>query len=101
MRTYCFGFALNVLRYGMRVRRVGWNGKGMWIKLAEGVPFVMAEPLAAGAWGPGTPVSPEPGAFAHILRFPEILVMYTAQGAIVPWTPSQTDILAEDWEDAQ
>jgi hypothetical protein len=36
---------------------------------------------------------------AHISVHPYI-VMYTAQRDIVPWTASQTDILAEDWDPA-
>ena len=37
-----FGQALGAMESGYKVRRVGWNGKGMWISKspgAENVPF--------------------------------------------------------------
>ena len=67
-----FGEALELLWDGYRVRRTGWNGKGMWLGLLQ--------PSATSKMG-----------------LPYIY-MSTATGDLVPWLASQTDLLAEDWE---
>lgn len=67
-----FGNALTMLREGFKVQRAGWNGKNMWIALQ-------------------TPTETSKMTLPYIY-------MYTAQGDLVPWLASQTDILAEDWE---
>lgn len=66
------GWAVDCLRSGERVRRAGWNGKGMWLALQ--VPD------------------------AHSKMTLPYIFMSTAQGDLVPWLASQTDILADDWE---
>ena len=67
-----FGWALDQLRAGRRVCRSGWNGKGMWLELQ---------------------VSDE-----HSKMTLPYIFMCTAQGHLVPWVASQTDVLATDWE---
>jgi hypothetical protein len=68
-----FGDALLLLRGRRRVAREGWNGKGMWIALQ--VPDEHSK-----------------------MRRP-YLYMSDAQGLLVPWLASQTDLLAEDWSE--
>lgn len=82
-----FGKALEAMKQGYKVRRSGWNGKGMFIFLVPGSQITVAEgkPLAA-AFPAGTEINYLP----HI-------DMKTAQGDVVPWLASQTDILAVDW----
>lgn len=67
-----FGYALNCLKVGKKVTRPGWNGKGMWLALQ----------------------TPDAGSKMTL----PYIYMSTAQGALVPWLASQTDILATDWE---
>ena len=67
-----FGTAIFCLKRGDRVARAGWNGKGMWLALQ--VPDEHSK-----------------------MRRPYIY-MSDAQGLLVPWLASQTDMLAEDWE---
>lgn len=67
-----FGIALSVLRDGGRVTREGWNGKGMWLHLQ--VPDEHSK-----------------------MRRPYIY-MSPADGDLVPWVASQSDLLAEDWQ---
>ncbi len=67
-----FGWALARLREGHRVWRRNWNGKDMWLALEE----------------------PDD---RDRMDLPYIY-MNTAQGQLVPWLASQTDLLAEDWE---
>lgn len=66
-----FSAALHFLKDGERVARAGWNGKGMWIELQK------------------------PDANSK-MTLPYIF-MSTAQGDLVPWLASQTDLLASDW----
>lgn len=66
-----FGHAVVALKTGKRVARAGWNGKGMWLALQ--VPDANSK-----------------------MRLP-YLYMSTAQGDLVPWLASQTDVLADDW----
>ncbi len=82
-----FGYALDVLRQGCRVARAGWNGKGMFLFLVPGSRITVSagRPLAA-----HLEVGTEVDYLPHI-------DMKTAQGGVVPWLASQTDLLAEDW----
>jgi hypothetical protein len=66
-----FSRALVEVKLGNRISRAGWNGKGMW--LARQVPDANSK-----------------------MTLPYIY-MSTAQGDLVPWLASQTDILADDW----
>jgi hypothetical protein len=89
-KTMDFGQALNLLKAGKAVARVGWNGKGMFLLLIPGSTFQVAEgrPMAK-----HFPVGQEVQYHAHI-------DMKTAHGTVVPWLASQTDMLAEDWTEA-
>lgn len=53
---------------GKSITRLGWSGKHFVRVLLEVKPFTQA-----------------------------VLAMYTQDGQIVPWLPSQTDMLSEDW----
>lgn len=82
-----FGHALKALKEGHRVARAGWNSKGMFVFLVAGSVFkVNREPLMS-ILGEGTEVQYQ----GHI-------DMRTADGTIVPWLASQTDLLADDWQ---
>jgi hypothetical protein len=81
-----FGDAIEALKDGKRVSREGWNGKNMFLFLVNGSNFVVnREPLLS-IMGEGTEVTYRP----HI-------DMKDAEGKIVPWLASQTDMLADDW----
>lgn len=81
-----FGAALQFLKRGMRVARQGWNGKGMFLFLVPGSTFKVSRPPLLGIYPEGTEV-----------RYHAHIDMKTAQGDVVPWLASQTDVLAEDW----
>lgn len=78
-----FETALTCAKSGGKIARAGWNGKGMWVRhvdLYTDKEFrVREEPGSEGTWLP-------------------FLVMKTADGKIVPWLASQTDLLTHDWE---
>lgn len=78
-----FGLALEAMKQGAKVARIGWNGKGMWLML---VPAELADAVAF--------------QYAALDGLPWI-GMKTADDKFVPWLCSQTDALAEDWEIVQ
>ena len=82
-----FGQALEALKSGEKVARTGWNGKGMFLFLVPGSVFTVNRPPLLGIYPEGTEITYCP----HV-------DMRTADGSIVPWLASQTDILADDWE---
>jgi len=76
------------LKAGKRFARAGWNGKGMFVFLVNGSTFkVNREPLLS-ILGEGTEV-----------QYHGHVDMKTADGKSVPWLCSQTDLLAEDWNE--
>lgn len=79
-----FGDALVRLKAGHRVARTGWNGRGMWLGLVRGGEMPQWT-FTNGLWD----------------NFPlgSFVAMKTADGTLVPWLASQTDVLAEDWVD--
>ena len=80
-----FGDALVVLKQGKRVARKGWNGKGL---------FLYHVPAAA--YPPSTEVA-KAAFHGENVPYGAYIAMKTAQGNVVPWLASQTDMLAEDW----
>lgn len=81
-----FSAALAAVKLGDKISRQGWNGKGMFVFLVPGSTFVVNRPPLLGIYPDGTSVNYH----AH-------LDMRTADGQIVPWLASQTDLLADDW----
>jgi hypothetical protein len=79
-----FGEALAHLKNGYCVARDGWNGKGMWLALIKGATVQQAIADCYGNNGETFPVL-------------DAVYMKTADGSLVPWLCSQTDMLAEDW----
>lgn len=75
-----FGKAIEALKEGKKVARVGWNGKAMYLFLCF-------------------PASIEPKAEnVEIYSARQSIAIRTADSSIVVgWNASQEDILAEDW----
>jgi len=81
-----FGQALHRLKTGSKIAREGWNGKGMFLFLVPGSTFEVNRAPLLGIYPTGTVINYQP----HV-------DMMTAQGTVVPWLCSQSDMLAEDW----
>lgn len=81
-----FGHAVELLKTGVKVSRQGWNGKGMFLFLVDGSTFKVNRPPLLGIYKEGTEIKYCP----HI-------DMKTADGSIVPWLASQSDVLSNDW----
>jgi Protein of unknown function (DUF2829) len=65
------GQAIEEMRAGQRVTRLGWNGKGQFLELQE------------------------PDEHSK-MSLPYVFIT-TVKGERVPWICSQTDLLAHDW----
>jgi len=87
--TFGIGQAVEEMKNGRQVARIGWNGKGMWLAYQPGYPNgipINANTARATGQPEGT-----------VMRFLPYVMMRTADGAFVPWLCSQTDLLATDW----
>lgn len=84
------GWAREQLDRGQRVRRAGWNGKGMYLRLVKASEYVVEI------------ASPNNNDAVESLlpNFPWVGIR-TADGKFGPWFCSQTDLLADDWELAE
>lgn len=81
-----FGDAVRELKAGKKVARNGWNGKGMFLFLVPGSVFKVNR-------APLNTIYPE----GVEIRYCPHVDMRTADGSIVPWLASQSDVLSEDW----
>ena len=81
-----FGLAVEAVKKGKKIARAGWNGKGMFLFLVPGSTFKVNRAPLLGIYPEGTEINYH----SHI-------DMKTADGTIVPWLASQTDVLADDW----
>ena len=104
--TGSFGQALESLKVGYLVTRLGWNGKGMFIFIrpADSLPI---EFVAKGIKSLPTGVRQyyaqdleykSENQREDTVKFTAYLCMKAADGTIVNgWLASQTDMLSEDW----
>jgi len=77
MHEYNFAWAFSLAKNGTRVRRIGWNGSGMWMEVKEPGPGSdMTHPYL---------VMNIPGCTEGVRK--------------IPWQPAQVDIFATDWEE--
>ena len=81
-----FGQAVEALKAGSKVAREGWNGKDMFLFLVEGSTFTVNRKPLLGIYPEGT-----------VIKYNPHIDMKTADGSIVPWLASQSDVLSEDW----
>ena len=88
-----FQTALTALKAGEKVARAGWQGTRMWIALGSGTVALEAEKF----WNRHSRAFAEAnGGTATVSPY---IIMKTAQETIqMGWTPSQADLLADDWE---
>jgi len=75
-----FGNAIESLKLGQKLSREGWNGKGIFIELqTPDVNSKMSSP------------------YIYIDTTGLLTDNNKAPRCIVPWLPSQTDLMADDW----
>ena len=80
-----FGEAIQSLKAGKRVARVGWNGKDMYLIMFTGTEI-------ANKFGYGF------GELQGEFSFTNVIGIKSAQNTMVlGWHPSTPDMLSEDW----
>jgi len=99
-RGYGIGWAVERMREGYRVRRQGWNGKGMWIVI---MPALSLPPYSSQS--EGAKVNDRTAKFIGedtALECLPYIAVFTEDKKWVPgWLASQEDLLSEDWEVAE
>ena len=80
-----FGLAIEAAKKGKKIARRGWNGKGMFLYHVPAATYPPATDVAKKAFG------------GEDVPYGAYIAMKTAQGNVVPWLASQTDMLADDW----
>lgn len=88
------------MRYGVAIDQVvwdkrrawrkGWNGKGQYLVERAGYPQgVSIDPKTAKEMGK------QPG---EVVAFGPYVTIVAVDGSVHPWTASQADVHADDWE---
>lgn len=80
------GKALEALDDGKAVQRQGWNGAGLFVYRVPAASYPAQTGVAKAYFGEDA-----------LVPYQAYLAMKTADGTVVPWTASQTDLQAEDW----
>ncbi len=78
--TFNFGEAIKYLKRGFKVKRLGWNGKGIYIEMQR--PDEHSKMTLP---------------YIYIVTNGLVTDNPDAPKGVVPWLASQTDMLAEDW----
>ena len=84
-----FSTALDELKTGARITRHRWNAPGQFVVFQKGYPDGVAI-NANTAEATGIPEG-------TVCAFRPYLLLRTADGSFVPWEPTVSDVLAEDW----
>ena len=77
-----FGHAVELLKTGFKLARKGWNGRGMYISYVDPKEWNSSE--LERPWDEDLKPRPWIG-------------VKTVDNEYMPWVPSQSDVLAEDW----
>lgn len=88
-----FGEALELLKQGKKVARIGWNGKGMFVVFQKGYPDgIPCNKQTANAWGLKE---------GDLFKCEPYLQIKMVNGSHSMWVPSINDCLAEDWMEVE
>lgn len=95
-----FGVAIEALKFGLAIRRKGWNGKGLWV--IKQVPAHIESDIVP-------KMQSLPQSAKDLILKGKGFINYTSQcliyneniGRADSWIPSISDVFAEDWEIVQ
>lgn len=97
MERMSFGMAIEALKFGLAIRRKGWNGKGLFV--VKQIPAHITEEII-----PKMQSLPQ-SAKDIIMSRENKVIDYTSQMLIInpdgradSWVPSVSDVFAKDWE---
>lgn len=83
MKTRSFGEAIELVKHGTRMSRMGWNGKKQYIEIAKNISYVNTK---------GEIVNVEHDAIGN-----QAIAFVGTSGVQLGWLASQADMLAADW----
>lgn len=83
MEQFSFSVAIDYLKQGHRVKRIGWNGQNQFIELATNISFKRPN---------GEMVNVN-----HVDMGNKAIAFHGTNGIQLGWLASQSDILSEDW----
>jgi hypothetical protein len=81
-----FGMALDAMRAGLRVARIGWNGKGMFVYYVPAARYPVQTGAAKSHFGEGS-----------LVPYNAYLAIKNVDDTVSTWVPSVNDCLADDW----
>lgn len=82
-----FGNAIRALKFGKRVARAGWNGKGQFVYMVPPASYPVQTGAAKAHFGEGS-----------LVPYNAYLALKTADERVSTWVPSVTDCLSDDWQ---
>lgn len=82
-----FSEALELIKQGAKLTRTNWNGRGMFVYLVAGSQFVVNR-------APLNQIYPE----GTVINYRPHIDLKAADGSCGVWSPSNSDVLADDWE---
>lgn len=82
-----FGMALEALKLGKRVARVGWNGAGQFVYLVPAASYPAQTSAAKEHFGTDA-----------MVPYNAYMAIKNVNETVSTWVPSCNDCLAEDWE---
>lgn len=81
-----FGQAIEALKAGQKVARVGWNGKGMFVYYVQANSYPVQTGAAKSHFGEGA-----------MVPYNAYMAIKNVNDTVSTWVPSVNDVLAEDW----
>ena len=81
-----FGEAIELLKQGKAIQRIGWNGKGQFVYYVPASKYHAMTDIAK-------KIMDEDGN----VEYNAYLALKTVQGNVSTWVPNITDLFAEDW----
>lgn len=81
-----FGRALQMLKEGKKVARIGWNGKGMFVYYVPAASYPVQTGAAKSHFGEGS-----------MVPYNAYMAIKNVDETVSTWVPSVNDCLSEDW----
>lgn len=92
------GQAVKEMRDGQKVRREGWNGKGMFLYYVPANSYPAQTDIAKDYWKDRQPPAVENTQTPIMVPYSAYIALKSAKENVIPWNASQDDLLAVDWQ---
>lgn len=81
-----FGDAIKIAKSGLRIARLGWNGKGMFVYHVPANSYQATTGVAKDYFGENS-----------LVPYNAYLAIKNVDEKVSTWVPSINDVLSEDW----